>query len=325
MDLLRKPEPLLMRDNTRFVQLPFKYPELQKAYEIHESSFWTAKEIDYSADLKDWVNLSDDERYFIEHILAFFAGADGVVLENLAENFCSEVTATEARNFYGFQAMMENVHGMTYALLLDTFVKDPKRKRELQNAIDTIPCVARKANWAKRWISKEKPFEERVIAFAIVEGVFFSGSFCSIFWLKNRGKMVRALGHSNELIARDEGLHTDFAVLVYKLLQNKVGQTRFEEIIKEAVDIETEFICTSLPCRLIGMNSDLMSQYVRFVSDRLSLQLGFKKIYKVNNPFSFMDLTSLDGKTNFFEKRVTEYRHSSGASVTGNWNTEISF
>ena len=271
----RLPEPLLARDNSRFIQLPLRFPELQKAYEAHESAFWTAKEIDYTADLNDWEKLSDDERYFVEHILAFFAGSDGIVLENLVENFCTEVTATEARNFYGFQAAMENIHGMTYALLLDTFVKDPTRKDQLQNAIDNIPCVAKKADWAKKWITPTRPFEERVIAFAIVEGVFFSGSFCAIFWLKNRGKMVRALGHSNELIARDEGLHTDFAVLIYKLLNNRVSQERFEEILREAVDIEEEFICESLPCRLVGMNSELMREYIKFVADRLTSQLGF--------------------------------------------------
>jgi len=236
-------EPLLKEDNTRFTQLPIKFPALQKAYENHESMFWSAKEIDYAADYADWETLTKDEKYFIEHILAFFAGSDGIVLENLITNFCVEVKATEARNFYAFQSMIENVHGITYALLIETYVKDPKRKEELFNAIDTIPCVNKKANWAMKWLDNSRPFEERVIAFAIVEGVFFSGSFCAIFWLKNRNKMTKALGKSNELIARDEGLHQDFAVLIYEHLLNKVSQERIEEIIKEAVEIEEEFNC----------------------------------------------------------------------------------
>ncbi len=326
----RRPEPLLNEDNSRFSQLPYKYPEIQKAYEDHESAFWTAKEIDYAADVKDWNSLNDDERYFIEHILAFFAGADGIVLENLVTNFCEEVKAPEARNFYGFQAAIENIHAQVYALLIDTYVKDRERKIELFNAIDTIPCVGRKAAWAMKWISKERFFEERVISFAVVEGIFFSGSFCAIFWLKSRGKMVKALGTSNELIARDEGLHTDFAVLIYKHLQNKVSQERAEEIFREAVEIEKEFICTSLPCRLIGMNSDLMCRYIEFVADRLLTQLGFEKIYNPvgGNPFSFMDSLSVDGKTNFFEKRVTEYKLAKGAgdgAGEGDWDLESDF
>lgn len=316
-------EPLLKEDNSRFTQLPIKFPALQKAYENHESMFWSAKEIDYAADYPDWETLTKDEKYFIEHILAFFAGSDGIVLENLITNFCVEVKATEARNFYAFQSMIENVHGMTYALLIETYVKDPKRKEELFNAIDTIPCVNKKANWAMKWLDNSRPFEERVIAFAIVEGVFFSGSFCAIFWLKNRNKMTKALGKSNELIARDEGLHQDFAVLIYEHLLNKVTQERIEEIIKEAVEIEEEFICESLPCRLIGMNSNLMREYIKYVADRLLVQLRFEKIYNVENPFDFMKNMCLDGKTNFFEARTSEYNHASIAKSTkDSWNFE---
>jgi len=307
----RLPEPLLEEDITRFTQLPIKYPTLHTAYENHESMFWTAKEIDYQADYEDFMSLNDGEKMFIENILAFFSGADGIVLENLINNFSAEVKASEARNFYAFQAMIENVHGMTYSLLIDAFIKEPTRKAELFNAIETIPCVGRKADWAQKWINPVRPFEERLIAFAIVEGVFFSGSFCAIFWLKSRGIMTKALGKSNELIARDEGLHTDFAVKMYALLNNKVSQERIEEIMKEAVSIEEEFICESLPCRLIGMNSELMREYVHFVADRLVVQLGFKKIWYSTNPFDFMEATLLDGKSNFFETRVTEYTHSS--------------
>jgi ribonucleotide reductase beta subunit family protein with ferritin-like domain len=330
----RQSEPLLEQDNTRFTQLPIKYPTLQAAYKQHESMFWTADEIDYQADVNDFENLTKDEKMFVEHVLAFFAGADGIVLENLLTNFITEVQASEARNFYTFQAMIENVHGLVYSLLIDTYIKDNKRKDELFNAIDNIPCVAKKAIWAQKWInkdagqeSKSRFFEERLIAFAVVEGVFFSGSFCAIFWLKNRGKMVNALGTSNELIARDEGLHTDFAVKMYRLLNNKVSQDRAYEIFSDAVAIEKEFICESLPCRLIGMNSALMSDYIEFVADRLLVQLGFEKLYNTPNPFEFMNATLLDGKTNFFEKRVSEYQHSSVSTAKnkGDWEIEDDF
>jgi len=314
--MTRFTEPLLIEDNTRFTQLPIKFPLLQEAYEIHESMFWSAKEIDYSADLSDWNSLTDDERYFIEHILAFFAGSDGIVLENLIKNFCIEVKATEARNFYAFQGMIENIHGMTYALLLDTLVSNPKRKNELFNAIDTIPCVKKKADWALKWMNNERYFEERVIAFAIVEGIFFSASFASIFWLKSRNKMTKALGKSNELISRDEGLHQAFAVLLYQHLNNKVTQERVEEILREAVDIEIEFITDSIPCRMIGMNTDLMSEYIQYVADRLLIQLGFDKIYNKQNPFDFMKSFALDDKANFFETKVVSYTHKSTANVT---------
>ena len=315
-------EPLLKEDNSRFTQLPYKFPALQKAYDVQEGSFWTAKEIDYSADLDDWEKLNDDEKYFIEHILAFFAGADGIVLENLMSRFSTELKAPEARNFYALQGAMENIHGQVYSLLIDTFIKDPKRKEFLFNAIDNIPCVTQKANWAKKWMTSDKPFEQRIIAFAIVEGVFFSGSFCAIFWLKDRNKMVKALGTSNELISRDEGQHTDFAVLVYKHLKNKCDENTARQIFREAVEIEENFICDSLPCRLIGMNSDLMKQYIHYVADRLCVQFGFSKIYNEDNPFDFMKKISVEGKTNFFEKRVSEYTFSSTVegSNTDNWD-----
>jgi ribonucleoside-diphosphate reductase beta chain len=314
MNSNRLEEPLLTDDNGRFTQLPLKYPLLQKAFEQHESMFWSAKEIDYSADLNDWESLSDNERFFIENILGFFAGADGIVLENLIKNFCVEVKAPEARNFYAFQGMIENVHAITYALLLDTFVKNPKRKEELFSAIDTIPAVEKKANWALKWMNNDRPFEERLLAFAVVEGVFFSASFASIFWLKSRNKMTKALGKSNELISRDEGLHCSFAILLYNHLNNKVSQERIEEILREAVEIEIEFITLSIPCRLIGMNSDLMTQYIKYVADRLLVQLDFNKIYNEENPFDFMKAFGLENKSNFFETRVSEYLHSSSAA-----------
>lgn len=304
-------EPILSEDNNRFTLFPIEHQDIWKAYEKHKNAFWTAQEIDYTADQEDWNNLNDDERYFIENILAFFAGSDGIVLENLVANFCKEITLPEARCFYGFQGAMENIHSEVYSLLIETFIKDPDKKTKLFNAIETIPCIKNKADWALKWINSDRTFAERLVAFAVVEGIFFSGSFCAIFWLKNRGKMVKALGKSNELIARDEGLHTDFAVLLYSKLVNRLPQDIIRDIIMEAVDIEKQFIVDSLPCRLIGMNQDLMTQYIKFVGDRLSIQLGYEAIYNEKNPFSFMTLNSLDGKTNFFEQRVTEYQISS--------------
>lgn len=319
-------EPLLVEDNTRFSQFPIKYPRLQEAYDKHEASFWTAKELDYPADYGDWVKLTPNERFFLEHILGFFSNADGIVLENLILNFCSEVKAPEARNFYTFQAMIENVHAQTYAMLIETFVKDPDRKRDLFNSIDTIPAVSKKANWALKWLDTSRPFEERLIAFCIVEGVFFSGAFCAIFWLKSMNKLTNALGKSNELIARDEGMHQDFGVLLYDHLLNKVSFERAKEIMIEAVEIEEEFICESLPCRLIGMNSDLMREYIKYVADRLLVQLGFPKIYNCENPFDFMRTIGLEGKTNFFESRVTEYIHSSTIRPsTDDWEIKDDF
>lgn len=323
----RKLEPILVEDNSRFVQLPYKYPRLQEAYNRQEESFWTAKEIDYSADENDWENLSDNEKFFIENILAFFSSADGIVLENLLSRFLTEVKCPEARNFYALQGAMENIHAQTYSLLIDTYIKDPKKKDFLFNSIDNIPCVKKKADWALKWLASERPFEQRVIAFAIVEGVFFSGSFCAIFWLKSKNKMSKALGKSNELISRDESMHTEFAVLIYEHLKNKCSQETVYKIFKEAVEIEENFICESLPCKLIGMNSTLMKQYIRYVADRLLVQFGFEKLYNSENPFDFMNKTCLEGLTNFFEERTTEYVFSSTVegSQTTDWNFDSEF
>ena len=305
-------EPILNDDSNRFTIYPIKYLDIWEAYETHKKAFWTAQEIDFTADLDDWEKLNSDEKYFIENILAFFAGSDGIVLENLVSDFCNQIKIPEIRCFYMFQAMMENIHGEVYSLLIDTFIKDQTRKKELFNGIDTIPAVSKKANWALKWINSDIPFSTRLIAFAVVEGVFFSGSFCSIFWLKNKGKMTKALGLSNEFIARDEGLHCNFAVLLYtKYIKNKLDNETFYKIITEAVEIEREFICNSLPCNLIGMNSNLMYEYIKFVADRLMVQLGHEKYYNAENPFSFMDTIGLEGMTNFFESRVSQYQHSS--------------
>ena len=298
---------LLTENKERFSIFPIKYHDIWKAYKDHQNAFWVAEEIDYGADVKDYEKLTDDEQYFIKNILAFFAESDGIVVENLVTNFCSMVQLPEARCFYTWQAAMEQIHGETYSLLIDTFVKDKTEKIKLFNAIEHNPIVAKKAEWAEKWI-KQGTFTEKLVAFAIVEGIFFSGSFCAIFWLRNRGLMTKALGKSNELIARDEGLHTDFAILLYtKYIDDKLTREQVYEIMKEAVEIEREFICGSLPCRLIGMNSELMYDYIKYVADRLLTQLGYEKIYNTKNPFKFMELTSLDGKTNFFEERVTEY------------------
>lgn len=313
----RLPEPLLEESADRFTQLPLKYPALQKAYDEHEAKFWTAKEIDYSADTNDWLSLNDGERSFIELVLAFFASADGIVLENIMNNFQMEVTAPEARNFYAFQGMIENVHAQVYAKLLDTYVTDPTRKDNLFRGLETIPCIARKAEWALKWMDAKLPFEERLVAFAAVEGIFFSGSFCAIFWLKDRGLMTKALGGSNELIARDEGLHTEFAVLLYSHLNNRMSDDRLRELIQDAVSIEEDFICDALKCDLIGMNQRLMRSYIRFTADRLAVQLGSSEIYKDENPFPFMNRININSKTNFFEKRSNDYKHASISSA--NW------
>jgi ribonucleoside-diphosphate reductase beta chain len=301
-------EPILAKDNGRFVLFPIKHHDIWEFYKKEEASFWTAEEIDLTADLVDWESkLNDDERFFIKHILAFFAASDGIVNENLAENFLSEVQYTEAKFFYGFQVAMENIHSETYSLLIDTYIKNDKEKDTLFNAIDNMDCVKVKADWALRWID-EGSFAERLIAFAAVEGIFFSGSFCSIFWLKKRGLMP-GLAFSNELISRDEGLHCDFACLLYNNhLVNKLSKDTVEKIIVDAVNIEKEFITEALPVRLIGMNQDLMKQYIEFVADRLLVELGNDKVYNVSNPFDFMDMISIQGKTNFFEKRVAEYQ-----------------
>lgn len=306
--LNKEVEPILQENKDRFVIFPIKHRDLWEYYKKAEASFWVAEELDLSADLDHWHNiLTDDERHFIKHVLAFFAASDGIVNENLAENFLSEVQFPEAKFFYGFQVMMENIHSETYSLLIDTYIKDEAEKNYLFHAIDTLDCVKKKADWALRWISNAS-FAERLIAFAAVEGIFFSGSFCSIFWLKKRGLMP-GLSFSNELISRDEGMHCDFATHIYRHhIKNKLPQERVIQIISNAVEIEKEFITDALPVRLIGMNADLMSQYIEFVADRLLGELGCPKIYNATNPFPFMDMISLEGKTNFFEKRVAEYR-----------------
>jgi len=301
-------EPLLKKNKNRFVIFPIQHDDIWEWYKKSEASFWTAEEIDLHQDLSDWTNkLNDDERYFIKHILAFFAASDGIVNENLAENFVNEVQYSEAKFFYGFQIMMENIHSETYSLLIDTYVKDEKEKDMLFNAIDRFPAIMEKAQWALKWIDSPS-FAERLIAFAAVEGIFFSGAFCSIFWLKKRGLMP-GLTFSNELISRDEGVHCDFAVHLHNNhLVNKVPPKRIKEILIDALDIERMFITESLPISLIGMNAKLMTQYLEFVTDRLLVELGCEKEFNSSNPFDFMDMISLQGKTNFFEKRVSEYQ-----------------
>lgn len=301
-------EHLLQEDPNRFVLFPIKHPKIWEMYKTHVATFWTAEEIDLSQDLVDWrENLNDEEKHFIKHVLAFFAASDGIVNENLGVNFLNEVQHAEARCFYGFQIMMENIHSETYSLLIDTYISDPKEKDYLFHAIDTVPAVKKKAEWALKWI-KSEDFKERLIAFAAVEGIFFSGSFCSIFWLKKRGLMP-GLSFSNELISRDEGLHTDFACMLYKdHIKNKLSKARVTEIIQSALEIEKEFITEALPVRLIGMNADLMKQYLEFVADRLLVTLGCEKSYGSSNPFDFMENIALEGKTNFFERRVGEYQ-----------------
>ena len=300
-------EPILKENKDRFVLFPIQKNDIWQFYKRAEASFWTAEEIDLSQDLKDWANLNDGERHFIKHVLAFFAASDGIVNENLAENFVSEVQYTEAKFFYGFQIAIENIHSETYSLLIDTYVKEPDEKDRLFHAIETMDCVKKKADWALRWID-EGNFAERLVAFAAVEGIFFSGSFCSIFWLKKRGLMP-GLSFSNELISRDEGLHCDFACLLYNNhLVNKLSKETVSAIIEDAVKIEKEFVTDALPVKLIGMNSDLMCQYIEFVADRLLVELGCEKLYNSTNPFDFMEMISLQGKTNFFEKRVGEYQ-----------------
>ncbi|SNT20086.1 ribonucleoside-diphosphate reductase beta chain [Ekhidna lutea] len=301
-------EPILKENKDRFVLFPIQHSDIWEYYKKAEASFWTAEEIDLSQDLKDWNNtMNDDEKHFIKHVLAFFAASDGIVNENLAENFVAEVQYTEAKFFYGFQIAVENIHSETYSLLIDTYVKDPKEKDYLFNAIETMDCVKKKADWALRWID-DGSFAERLVAFAAVEGIFFSGSFCSIFWLKKRGLMP-GLSFSNELISRDEGLHCDFACLLYTdHVKNQLPKETVQKIIQDAVTIEKEFVTDALPVKLIGMNSDLMCQYIEFVADRLLNELGCEKVYNSTNPFDFMEMISLQGKTNFFEKRVGEYQ-----------------
>ncbi|MBD8489887.1 ribonucleotide-diphosphate reductase subunit beta [Echinicola sp. CAU 1574] len=305
---MQKPEPILAQgDSSRFVLFPIQHDDIWDFYKKAEASFWTAEEIDLSQDPKDWKNMTADERHFISHVLAFFAASDGIVNENLAEHFVAEVQYTEAKFFYGFQIAMENIHSETYSLLIDTYIKDAAERDRLFNAIEHLDCVKKKAEWALRWIDKGN-FQERLIAFAAVEGIFFSGSFCSIFWLKKRGLMP-GLTFSNELISRDEGLHCDFACHLYtNHINNPLPKETVSEIIQDAVAIEKEFVTDALPVRLIGMNADLMCQYIEFVADRLLVELGCEKVWNSTNPFDFMDMISLQGKTNFFEKRVGDYQ-----------------
>jgi len=306
---LEKQDPLLKENPRRWVMFPIQYHEVWEMYKKHEASFWTAEEIDLSQDNKDWENLTEHERHFIKHVLAFFAASDGIVNENLMASFSTEVQIPEARAFYGFQIAMENIHSETYSLLIEQYIKDPAEKENLFDAILTIPAVQEKANWAVQWMNGENSFAERIVAFACVEGILFSGSFCAIYWLKKRGLMP-GLTFSNELISRDEGLHAEFACLLYSMLQNPLPEDVVQTIIRGAVDAERQFICEALSCDLIGMIRELMQRYIEFVADRLLTALGHSKIYNASNPFDWMELISLQGKTNFFEKRVGEYQKS---------------
>jgi ribonucleoside-diphosphate reductase beta chain len=312
-------EILLSEDEKRFVIFPIKQDVFWEMYKKAQANFWTAEELDLTKDLKDYNELSKDEQHFLNSILAFFAASDGIVNENLVERFCNEVQLLEAKFFYGFQIAIENIHSETYSLLIDTYIKDLTLKTKLLNAVETIPSVKKKADWALKWIGDTSDFSKRVIAFACVEGIFFSGAFCSIFWLKKRGLMP-GLCHSNELISRDEGLHTEFAVLIHHTLQNKCPDEDIYSIVKEAVMIEKEFITESLPCRLIGMNDNLMSQYIEFVADRLLLMFGLNKVYNSDNPFDWMEAISIQGKTNFFEKRVGEYSNAANPNANNDDN-----
>ena len=318
-------EPILKDNPNRFVLFPIEHNDIWQHYKRSEACFWTAEEIDLEPDLTDWNNkLNDDERHFIKHVLAFFAASDGIVNENLAENFVAEVQYTEAKFFYGFQIMMENIHSETYSLLIDTYIKDPIEKDKLFRAMETLDCVKKKADWALKWIENGS-YAERLIAFAAVEGIFFSGSFCSIFWLKKRGLMP-GLTFSNELISRDEGMHCDFACLLYtQHLVNKMPKNKVKDIIMDAVEIEKEFVSDALPVRLIGMNSDLMCQYIEFVADRLIYELIGEKVYNAANPFDFMEMIAIEGKTNFFEKRVGEYKKSGVSTTEEKLNNSIDF
>lgn len=322
--LMEAEEPLLKENPNRYVIFPIEYPELWKKYKNQVGCFWTTEEIDLTEDVVQWdERLNDDERHFIELVLAFFAAADGIVNENLAERFMSEVQFSEARSFYSFQIAMENIHGEVYSLLIDTLIKDEQKKKKLFDGMNQIPSITKLSNWALKWISDDKAsFAERLIAFACVEGIMFSGPFCAIFWLKQKGLMP-GLTFSNELISRDEGLHCEFACLLYSYLNHRLPEERVVEIIVEAVDFEKEFIVESLPCRLIGMNADMMTQYIEFVADRLLLMLGYQEHYKSANPFSFMENISIQGKTNFFEKKVSEYSISGFEEKTDNNNGKL--
>lgn len=307
MTSIKTPEPILESTDDRYVMFPLQYTDVWDLYKKQVDCFWRAEEVDLSKDLTDWHQLKSDEKKFISMVLAFFAASDGIVLENLALRFMGDVQIAEARSFYGFQIAMENIHSEMYSLLIDTYIKDSVEKDRLFHATSNFPCIGKKADWAKKWIEdKRSSFGARLVAFAAIEGIFFSSSFASIYWIKKRG-ILPGLTFSNELISRDEALHTEFAILLYKKLQSKLPKKRIHEIIKEAVEIEKEFICEAIPCRMIGMNSVLMSQYIEFVADRLCVQLGYEKIYNSQNPFDFMELISVESKVNFFERTNSEY------------------
>jgi len=314
---LEKNDPLLRENPQRWVLFPIQYPNIYDMYKKHEASFWTAEEIDLAQDAKDWDTLNQSEQHFIKHVLAFFAASDGIVLENLGSKFSTEIQIPEARAFYGFQIAMENIHSETYSLLIEQYVRDPAEKAEIFDAIHTLPAIQDKAQWAVQWMNGTNCFAERLVAFACVEGILFSGSFCAIYWLKKRGLMP-GLTFSNELISRDEGLHAEFACMVYGMLQNRLPEDIVHDIVRGAVRVERKFICEALPCDLIGMNSELMTKYIEFVADRLLVSLGHSKIFNVTNPFDWMELISLQGKTNFFEKRVGEYQKAGVMASTGN-------
>jgi ribonucleoside-diphosphate reductase subunit M2 len=321
-DYLEEAEPMLLPTLDRFTVFPIEHEHLWAMYKKAQMSNWTAEEIDFSKDMDDWVNLSDNEQHFIKYILAFFAGSDGIVFENLNDNFASEVQYTEARSFYAYQEHNEMVHGETYSKLIDKYIKSSSEKKQLFEAIQNIPCIENKAKWAMKWFSKDRSFAERLLAFACVEGIFFSGSFCAIFWLKKRG-LLPGLCFSNELISRDEGLHLEFAIELFKMLKHKPNKSIIEEIVKDAVSIEKNFITDALPCSLIGMNSEKMSEYIEYVADRLLKQSGHDKIWGTKNPFDFMENISLDGKTNFFEKRVGDYGKIDEDSTSIEFNEEF--
>mmetsp|Transcript_97968 Transcript_97968/g.261523 ORF Transcript_97968/g.261523 Transcript_97968/m.261523 type:complete len:335 (+) Transcript_97968:75-1079(+) len=324
---LEKNDVLLMENPRRWVMFPIQYPAVWEMYKKHEASFWTAEEVDLSQDNRDWEKLTENERHFVKHVLAFFAASDGIVLENLGSRFSCQVQIPEARAFYGFQIAMENIHSETYSLLIEQYIKDPVEKDRLFNAIEEIPAVQTKAAWAVKWMNDTNCFAERLVGFACVEGILFSGSFCAIYWLKKRGLMP-GLTFSNELISRDEGLHADFACLLYSMLQHKLPEDIVHEIVRGAVDVEREFICEALPCDLIGMNKAMMTRYIEFVADRLLVSLGHSKIYNGSNPFDWMELISLQGKTNFFEKRVGEYQKAgvmAGAEQANTFSVDEDF
>lgn len=319
-----KPEPLTQKNSKKYVLFPIKYQDVWKMYKNQEQAMWTAEEIDFAGDLPDWEKLNKNEKDFIENVLAFFAGSDGIIFENININFAEEIENPEIRCCYGFQAMMENIHSECYSQMINTYIKDDTRRETLFNAIEELNGVKLKAQWAKKWFDKEIPIGKRLIAFAIVEGIFFAGSFCAIFWLKHVKKlMVKALTKSNELIARDESLHTDFSVLLYSKIVNRLSEKEVHELFQEAIDIEIEFITESIKCNLIGMNAGEMIKYIKFTADRLLNQLGYSTLYNTENPFPFMNSSSLDGKTNFFESRVSEYNRSEQLNGTGIQDTDI--